>query len=520
MSKTIVILFCALPLAVSSFAQSAFGGRTAFYDTNTGTYLVSVPEGYEATDIPKDMDVRFTHLPILQLSGNFGYNYSDGKLTISKPSATTTTTYTVKAKYRGGSTNNYNRHKRNFHIKLLDSSGNGVNKSLLGLRDDDSWLLDAGQVDLGRIRNHVAHEVWRDMDNAPYYSDAEPYAKNYVDAEFAELFINDDYFGLYSLTEAIDRKQMRIKKYDGETGETRGVLYKAQSYTYTAMYGPFDVPDDESGTWGGFELKYPEIDDVCPTDWSPFYEAVTFVDESGDSEFGNKAGEYFDIPVLVDCFVFHTVLAATDHGGKNLYWASYDIQDGLPKFTLAIWDYDTTLGQTWNDEDVHSSVYGPERGDYMRFANAAGTKLLYRLATENVDGFVEKTIERYRQLRQTIFDEDNLAARYNDYFDMLRASGTLEREEERWSGDSDINGLALDFDYEQAYIDDYIRRRLTYLDGIFTPESAMNAIAQYVNKVARDNANERDIRYNINGQRVDENYKGIVIAGGKKILVR
>ena len=38
------------------------------------------------------------------------------------------------------------------------------------------------------------------------------------------------------------------------------------------------------------------------------------------------------------------------------------------------------------------------------------------------------------------------------------------REQERWSGDSDINGLTLDIVAEKDYIIDWIKKRLAYLD--------------------------------------------------------
>lgn len=415
----------------------------------------------------------------------------------------------MKAKYSGGTTNATGKHKRNFHIKFLDEDGNKLDTSLLGLRNDNNYLLDAGQVDLGRIRNHVAHEIWRDMGNAPYYADKKEDAKSYINAEFVEVFINDEYFGLYSLTENIDRKQMQIKKYDEDTNDIHGVLYKAKGWSYTTMDGPFDEPDNNSDTWGSFELKYPEIDEVCPTDWYPLYNALVFVDESTESEFSDNVAEYFDTPVLMDYFLFNTVLTAIDHGGKNVYWACYDIQK-YKMLTLGIWDYDWTLGQS-NNAEVHSSTYGPEQGDFLYYA---GPRVLYRLLTENVDGFLDKTLSRYWQLRETVFSEESLTARYNDYFDMLRAYGTLDRETARWSGDTDIKGLTLDFDDEQEYIDDYIRRHLKYLDGLFAVETTKVAVHD------KDMDIINSSRYNIYGQKVDENYKGIVIIGGRKVFVR
>ncbi len=508
MRKLFFLLIFQLLIAFPSFAQITIDGRTAYYDILTDTYLMSVPEDYEIENVPDSINLQFTHLPIIQLSGTFSTTYSDGTFTISLPSSETTT-YLMKAKYRGGTTNTSSKHKRNFHIKFLDEDGNKYNTSLLGLRNDNSYLLDAGQVDLGRIRNHVAHEIWRDMGNAPYYADIKKDAKNYINAEFVEVFINNEYFGLYSLTENIDRKQMQIKKYDEDKNVIHGVLYKATSWTYTMMIGPFDEPDNNSDVWGGFELKYPEIDEICPTDWSPLYNALKFVDESDEDEFLYNVDNYFDIPILIDIFLYHTVLAAHDHSGKNLYWACYDAQDNS-MLTPAIWDYDTTLGQTYNNADVHSSIYGPEADDFLSYANP---KVIKRLINENVDNFVDKVLNRYWQLRQTVFSEDSLTARYNDYFDMLRASGTLDREEERWSGDTDIVGLKLDFDDEQAYIEDFILRHLIYLDEIFSTESGIQSLKNNFAMPSKQ-------RYNIQGQKVDENYKGIVIIDGHKILVK
>ncbi len=494
--------------ALSLSAQIMVDGRTAYYDILTDSYLISVPVNYEVENIPDSINLHYTNLPILHLIGDFGDDYTEGTITISLPSSSTIS-YLIKAKYRGGATNQSARKKHNFHIKFLDENGNKYNVSLLGLRKDNSYLLDAGQIDLGRIRNHVANEIWRDMDNVPYYADMEENIKNYVDAEFVEIFINDEYYGLYSLTEAIDRKQMKLKKYDENTSEIHGMLFKTKDREYTLMYGPFTEPDNDSDVWGGFELKYPEIDEICPTDWSPIYDALKFVDESNDVEFRDSVANYFDIPLLIDFFIFNNLLATTDHDGKNIYWACYDIQQSK-KLTLAIWDYDTSLGQTWNNIDVHTSLYGPEVGDLMTYAD---TKLLYRLVKNNIDGFVDDILSRYWQLRQTVFTEDSLTARYNNYFDMLRVSGTLDREVTRWSGGSDIIGLTLDFDYEQAYIDDYIRRRLVYLDEIFKTETGIQTIDSDIDFYSRQ-------WYNIQGQKVDKSYKGIVIIGGRKILIK
>ncbi len=490
------------------YAQISIDGYSAYYDSLTDSYLMSVPQDYHADNIPDDINVQYTHLPIIKLEGSFSNDYSNGSMLLSLPDGTTTSYY-MKAKYRGGTSNGSDKHKRNFHIKLLDSKGNKLNSPLLGLRNDNNFLLDAGQKDLGRIRNHVANEIWRDMGNQPYYADKQSDAKNYIDCEFVEIFIGEEYFGLYSLTEAIDRKQMQILKYDEDTNEIHGVLYKASTWEYTMLYGPFSEPDNYSEEWGGFELKYPEIDDVCPTDWSPLYNAAVFTAESSEDEFLSGVDQYFDIPVLIDFYIFNNLLGATDHGGKNMYWACYDIQS-TPMLTVAIWDYDTIIGQIGNNSEVHSPTYGPEVGDIYTLA---APQVIYRLIKYNdYSHFLDKAIERYQELRKTVFQVNNLTKRFNDYFDMLRQNGTLSREQARWSNDTDIVGLDLDFDDEQAYIEDWLTRRLIYWDEIFGVETN-------VKSVYMDQNTTNSQRYNLSGQRVNESYKGVVIFKGKKILI-
>ncbi len=104
------------------YAQISIDGYSAYYDSLTDTYLMSVPQDYQADNIPNDINVQYTHLPIIKLEGSFSNDYSNGSMLLSLPDGTTTSYY-MKAKYRGGTSNGSDKHKRNFHIKLLDSKG-------------------------------------------------------------------------------------------------------------------------------------------------------------------------------------------------------------------------------------------------------------------------------------------------------------------------------------------------------------------------------------------------------------
>lgn len=49
-----------------------------------------------------------------------------------------------------------------------------------------------------------------------------------VRGQVVEVYLNDEYMGIYSLTECMDRKQLKLKKYNKETGEIRGGLWKGK----------------------------------------------------------------------------------------------------------------------------------------------------------------------------------------------------------------------------------------------------------------------------------------------------
>ena len=130
----------------------------------------------------------------------------------------------------------------------------------------------------------------------------------------------------------------------------------------------------------------------------------------------------------------------------------------------------------------------------------------------NVDNFKEKIIERYHSLRNTYLSTESLIQRYTYYYELLKSSGATQREEEKWSEDSDINGEVINFDYEIEYIKDWINIHMSYLDREVFPTSS--AIIQRPVDIIHD-----AYFYNLHGHKIKKEYiinKGIYIFGGKK----
>lgn len=64
MRKLLALLLFQFLFALSSLAQTTIDGRTAYYDTNTESYLMSVPEDYEIDSTSMGGVIFHYNLPI------------------------------------------------------------------------------------------------------------------------------------------------------------------------------------------------------------------------------------------------------------------------------------------------------------------------------------------------------------------------------------------------------------------------------------------------------------------------
>ncbi len=573
MRGLLVIVFATL--CTSSLAQLKIEGRNVFLDTLTSTILATVPErmfdkevvlhlekeqGWQQVSINgtvvsdgnvpfsdlsaeqkwevkaiKDdgkellASLQFTFLPIIQLIANptgegtekeeFGYDYKQATVLFSHPDCSVTDTLMAWIKWRGGTTNTASKHKRNYKINF------DVDQRFFGLRSDDKWMLDAGQPDVFRLRNRIAMDLWNKMARKPYYAAQEPKALNGVRGNVVEMFLGNEWRGIYNLSEFMDRKQLKLKKMDSNTGIIHGCLYKGVSFNKTAMFDFFASYDNTTDVFFGYEMKYPELDDSDTIDWAPLVAANNFVQSSTDEDFKEHLVDYFDMPVLMDYNIFFNVVNAVDNTGKNMYWAIYD-KTTTKCLTPTPWDLDATFGQRWGGQLVVESGEG--------FFNAPDFKLdfelllTYRLFRDNFNDYVGQLNARYQQLRQPgqPLHTDSIIAIVTHYYQTIKNSGAAKRETDKWSGDSDMWGDVINFDKEYLYICNWIRRRMKFIDEtqlpLFYKPSYFEELGMESPSISLNVSNDV---YDLYGRKVSSNVTmglkpGVYVKDGRKFVVR
>ena len=510
-------LFC---ISLSATAQLTIGGTRPIYDSRTNTYMLTVPEtafggayqapvvidsgvtsvkidGHEVTSqvtfplvvadtsytfvFKKDSrltqsTIHFTYLPIMCITGTFSNSYVVAPVEITFPDGQGVQSYRARIKQAGTSTNLQWIYKRNYHVKFVDENGEKMDVSFFGLRNDNHWRLDAGTRDMIRFRNYAANGLWADFGTKSYYADKQSKALSYVRGSHVEVFMNGAYHGFYNFHEFLDRKQMKLKKYEEVIDEDNpeqssvqfhGMMWKGADCTpQTLFLLSGSVPDNTKERWCGYELEYPELDDVFPTDYSVLYNAVKFVARSNDYNFNRQVGDYFDLPVVADYLMFLHVVFGIDNADNNMVLACYD-QAVDKKITFAVWDLDATVGQHYLDIDgyYHADEIQPENeledvpNNMCMFKS---NKLFNRLKA--IPQFYRMVVNRYWQLRENVLHPDSLVERYQAIYRRLDACGALDRESQRWSGTDEIDYRTLDFPAELEYLCDWLRRRIAYLD--------------------------------------------------------
>lgn len=326
--------------------------------------------------------------------------------------------HSIGIKVRGKSAAQYP--KKSYSIEFVDTNQQETDVQLFGMRSDDDWILDAMYIDQARMRNRLCTDLWNAYNRIPHQNE-EPTALNGTRGIFVEVVLNGEYNGLYCLTERIDRKQLKLKKY--KNGH-RGVSYKADTWDNIMGYCSYNPHAPmETLLWNGFESEYPG--EVSNAGWEYLQEFLEFLssDYTSDEFFATNINRYIHLDNLIDYTLLINALYALDNVVKNMYLNIYNVQSDQRMF-FTPWDMDATLGRTYDGTLI----------DQYAFSGSVpfGNQLISRLWEGNVNNFRQTLTQRWNELRHTTLSPDSVAERIYAYQELLENSGAFAREQNRW----------------------------------------------------------------------------------------
>lgn len=372
-----------------------------------------------------------------KVAGTFIYTDSNGEILTSN----------IGIEIRGGFSQTFP--KKTYDIEFWnDNTGSETIDVRFGdLREDDDWVLDAMFNEPLRINSFITHKLWLSL-NQLYYKDQEPKAKSGADVMYVEVTINNEYQGIYLLSEQIDRTQLKLKK--NTDSEIRGELYKAYTSDDAVFFNnPDEIPDNNSLKWSGYEYRYPtEI-----LDWTNVEELVNFVANSTDEEFIEHVGDRFDIENLMDYFILLNLARLLDNRGKNIYLCRYDADE--PYF-LAPWDLDGSWGLLWNGNNDTTTK------------GVLTNNLFDRLIKTDVGNYRQKISDKWNNYRLSLISDSALENKINTAHQFLLDNEVYEKEGEVWNYTYSESNL--------EYMFDWLEDRLEFLDEYFRNITDVNDI--------------------------------------------
>ena len=394
----------------------------------------------------------------------------------------------AKFKSRGATASNYMM-KPSFNMKLrtVDYSEE-VDSTLLGIRSCSSWILDGMAIDRICMRNRVSFDIWNEFSRLPYETKFD--GRYGTTGRFVEVYINDNYYGIYCLNDRINRKLLDLKKTKEETDgsvQIRGVLYKSGTSNINPQENPGYNEDLTACvvSWhNAWELTYPD-DYGCLEAWEPLQDAFA------NGKNAAYVKKYFYLENLADYQILIMALSIGDNwGNKNHYFSirniNKDIDDPDPaeadrrRFVLIPWDLDTSLGGNYNG--------GYYDGKYSAWAvKSISGSALYPISAVSGDSEYKAILrKRWIEGREGSFSVESVKAKLERYRDLFIESGAWQRmvtyfDNRKGSKPKYVNDLAREIELIEAWYEDRFREMDAYfgiasgVDLVTTPDSQEKA---------------------------------------------
>ena len=222
----------------------------------------------------------------------------------------------------------------------------GDKTEILGLPEDKKWVLLAEKSDKSMIRNKIARYMGKNsiLEYTP-------------SAEYAELFINDDYQGTYLIGQKVEESKNRVNIGDdgylieidtdaNERIDPDDVIFKPIIWSSIHVDGVFNIKEPN--------LDYESDEYNYIVNYVNQFESILFSQNFRDPMSGYKS--FIDVDSLIDWFIINEIAKTVDARWYSSIY--FNLIPGQKIKFGPIWDFDLSYGNlNYSDAQFENGFY-------------------------------------------------------------------------------------------------------------------------------------------------------------------
>ena len=309
----------------------------------------------------------------------------------------------VQIAWQGDSSRNYP--KKNYKTKFFEDSSF---KNKLKWKPKPSWAsnnkfnLKANWIDATHARNLTNAKLFAKATAVTPFANADVAKKLSASQNFGqmegfpiEVYINNDYQGLYTLNTKKDEKTFNMS--DKIAGE--------EALEFENSLGA-DLTIDEKNV---STIVQDKPNDELQNNFTKF---VKFINDSSDDDFKAHLQDYIDVKSVMNQYLFGVLAQEWDYYSKSYLLLTYN---NGKYWYLTQYDLDSTWDIYWNGtQDPRETSFDLSAKELGGFVTGGSTlySRVYKL-------FKQELQEQYKYLRSTVWRNDELIKPFKEFIDSI-----------------------------------------------------------------------------------------------------
>ncbi len=348
--------------------------------------------------------------------------------------------------------------KKSYTFETQTDSGTNNNIQLLDLPRENDFVLNAPYSDKSLMRNVISYKVYEEMGRwAPK-------------TKFINLYINEDFKGLYVLTEKVKQDKYRVDikpltELDVSSADISGgyilQIDRTNSLASNEYWTSPVSPPYSQFPSNTFEYYDPKREDLTAVqaayikNWTNTLDGVLASSNYKDPDIGYR--KYIDVGSFVDYLIFHEFNKDVDaYRLSTFFYKASDLKGGK-LHAGPPWDYNLTFGNMNYGGDIletYNWMYPKSAGRYW------WPRLVYDPYFEN------EVFCRWKYLKETTLNKEHINFLIDSSISVMGLS--IDQNFERWPvlgtyiWPNDYIGDT--FEEEVVFLKNWISNRLRWLD--------------------------------------------------------